>query len=277
MPTIPEQLSALTLRDDFNRTNSTDIGASWTKIPGCIDDGKIEANTWTPESSFATGEDGAYWNAGEIADPAVKAGSLTSAGVGDFLAERWGAIWVAVSSAKRNGYRLRLVSLETNTTGTHEWRLEKLTEGVVELLDSGVIENTVNDTFGLTAANGRVRAWRQFDGEGEWIELADVKDATYNKGYVGVEGRGFGEHRWDAFYSDELEVEEEVNVEVVVPDAGLATASAPAPDVATGAAPSTTNHNVRGLPLPYPNVLANPARLGPPRFTALERKILGLD
>jgi hypothetical protein len=40
--------------------------------------------------------------------------------------------------------------------------------------------------------------------------------------------------------------------------------------------PSTTDHK-RGLPLPHPSILANPARLGPPRFTALDRKTLGLD
>lgn len=55
-----------------------------------------------------------------------------------------------------------------------------------------------------------------------------------------------------------------------------AIASAPTAEVATGPMPSPTDHK-RGLPLPFPSVLANPARLGPPRFTAIDRKTLGVE
>lgn len=60
---------------------------------------------------------------------------------------------------------------------------------------------------------------------------------------------------------------------IVAPKAASATASAPTPSVGVGPAPSRTD-NKRGLPLPFPSILANPARLGPPRFTATERKTL---
>lgn len=53
--------------------------------------------------------------------------------------------------------------------------------------------------------------------------------------------------------------------------------SVAAPAVAAGPSASSSEQGHHGLPLPFPSVLANPARLGPPRFTALERKTLGLD
>lgn len=55
------------------------------------------------------------------------------------------------------------------------------------------------------------------------------------------------------------------------------TFSMPSPEIAVGPSLSATEREAKGLPLPFPSVLANPARLGPPRFTALDRKTLGLD
>ena len=63
--------------------------------------------------------------------------------------------------------------------------------------------------------------------------------------------------------------------QVIEAPAATLTLSAPTPNVAAGALPSPTNER-RGLPLPFPSVLANPSRLGPPRFSAAERKALGL-
>ena len=62
----------------------------------------------------------------------------------------------------------------------------------------------------------------------------------------------------------------------IKPPAATTNASAAAPVVGAGATPSTSDKGHRGLPLPFPSVLANPSRLGPPRFTPLERKTLGV-
>jgi hypothetical protein len=50
----------------------------------------------------------------------------------------------------------------------------------------------------------------------------------------------------------------------------------PPPEVVSGAALSVTENTKHGLPLPFPSVLANPGRLGPPRFNAADRKTLGI-
>jgi hypothetical protein len=50
--------------------------------------------------------------------------------------------------------------------------------------------------------------------------------------------------------------------------------SMPAPEVVAGPNISSTESNKHGLPLPFPSVLANPGRLGPPRFNSAERKTL---
>ena len=52
--------------------------------------------------------------------------------------------------------------------------------------------------------------------------------------------------------------------------------SMPSPEIAVGPSLSATESNKHGLPLPFPSVLANPGRLGPPRFNAADRKTLGI-
>lgn len=288
MPTIPEQLAALTLRDDFNRADEDPMAtASWTKLPWCEKTGKVKSNLWTPTTGFATKEDGAYWNPAEYKNPAVIAGPLAGA----FLAERWIAIWAALNPATHSGYRFRLISLEKVEAGKHEWRIEKVVEGVASTLASGTITGAKEDKFALTVVGGSVTAWRN---EGaEWKEIKAVADATYTEGRVALEGRGFEEHEWDNFYGGELEGAEEPTIKPNPATAtasrpepavannpewgvGSATASMPSSEAANGAMPSATEREHKGLPLPFPSVLANPARLGPPRFNALDRKTLGL-
>lgn len=50
--------------------------------------------------------------------------------------------------------------------------------------------------------------------------------------------------------------------------------SMPLPEAVAGPAQSTTENSKHGLPLPFPSILANPGRLGPPRFNASDRKTL---
>lgn len=58
--------------------------------------------------------------------------------------------------------------------------------------------------------------------------------------------------------------------------AAKVTASAAAPAVELGPGHSSTNERVSGLPLPFPSVVANPARLGPPRLNLQTKRVLGL-
>ena len=66
--------------------------------------------------------------------------------------------------------------------------------------------------------------------------------------------------------------------QVLEPDSALVNVSVPSGvDLVGGPATSSTEREAKGLPLPFPSVLANPGRLGPPRFTSAERKTLRID
>lgn len=54
------------------------------------------------------------------------------------------------------------------------------------------------------------------------------------------------------------------------------TFSMPSSEIAVGPSQSATENSKHGLPLPFPSVLANPGRLGPPRFNSADRKTLGI-
>lgn len=293
MPSIPEQLDALTLRDDFNRADEDPmVQPNWTKLSWCNQTGKVGGaglnECWTPSTGFVTGEDGCYWNPNAFVNPGVIAGPLSGV---NFSVERWVALWAALDVEGHSGYRFRLVSLEKTPEGKHEWLLERVDIGVVTKLASGVITEGRGDEFALTVLEGVVTAWRDI-GAG-WKALEEVADATYTEGHAAIEGRGVEEHSWDNFYAGELEASKSAEVKpppasatasapsptlaiIATPSAASATASLPTTEVAVGPMPSTTD-NKRGLPLPFPSVLANPGRLGPPRFTALDRKTLGVD
>jgi hypothetical protein len=64
---------------------------------------------------------------------------------------------------------------------------------------------------------------------------------------------------------------------VEVGEVASAAASMPNVELVGGAMPSPTEQTRAGLPLPFPSVLANPGRLGPPRFSSADRKTLGIE
>lgn len=292
MKTIPEQLAALTLRDNFNRADENPMAsANWTKLSWAQVTGKIEGNRWAPATSFATKEDGAYWNPVLFGASAAIVENMYV----EKVESRWGAVWVCLNPATQSGYRLKIVHTATSTK--FEWRLEKITAGAESLLKQGFLEGLAElgetkRSFAVTCVEGQVQAWVKVEA-GAWTELGGVADATYSNGRVAIEGRGFGVTRWDAFYAGELETAEgEAGVvkpttasatasrpeptvaQVAAPNAGSSTASMPNPEAAAGAMPSPTNEQRHGLPLPFPSVVPNPGRLGPPRFTSAERKTL---
>lgn len=81
-------------------------------------------------------------------------------------------------------------------------------------------------------------------------------------------------HEWSKVPPAFVKVEAEASVKAV---ACSVTFSMPgAVEVVSGPVPSPTNEK-HGLPLPFPSILANPGRVGPPRFSAADRKTLGLD
>lgn len=297
MATIAEQLEALTLRDNFNRANESPmVSANWTKLSWCKVTGKIDGERWTPATGFTTQEDGAYWSPSAFANPAAIGVDLFK----ENLTERWIALWAALNPGTQSGYRLKVVQTATSTK--LEWRLEEITGGGVALHKSGFIEGVAatgatGHSFAITVLEGEVKAWLSKEGLTAWEELGSVEDVTYTEGHTAVEGRGFGVNCWNAFHAGALKAEGEEEG-VHQPNAATATASVPTPEISApmqpdsalatasipsgvdlvgGAATSATEREAKGLPLPHPSVLANPGRLGPPRFTSAERKTLRID
>lgn len=81
------------------------------------------------------------------------------------------------------------------------------------------------------------------------------------------------EHTWPPVPPPWIEVVAEAQIKAPTM---IVNFSMPSPEVAAGPTPSSTENQRHGLPLPFPSVLANPGRLGPPRFNAADRKTLGI-
>jgi len=150
----------------------------------------------------------------------------------------------------------------------------------------------VGSRIAIVVSGGKVYFFASKEKESAFEQVLEAEDGTYTEGYSGVWGKGVGEFKGINFATGNLELEEEagihkpnsatVNVSVPTPEISAAivsssatvNASVPSVELASGPATSPTNDQRHGLPLPFPSVLANPGRLGPPRFNASDRKTL---
>lgn len=301
MATIAEELAAAAVTDSFLRNeNPLSNGAKWAKPSWCTLIGQCETSTgWKGATTFPTGPDGARWetlieSAGFVY-AIIELNSYSSAQE----PERWWGAWVCSDATKQNGYRVR-VEETTKGSDTHKIILEKLVEGAVTEL--GKVEVAIKPTkkpaVAVVVGGGNVYAFLKTEEAAAWTEQIKKADATYSSGRSGFEGRGNffrGQNfRTGTFVGEGGEEEEGVHQPNAAtatasvptpeisapmqPDSALATASVPSGvDLVGGAATSATEREAKGLPLPFPSVLANPGRLGPPRFTSAERKTLRID
>lgn len=315
MSTIAEELAKLAVIDDFNRTENpllnvkgNPANGTWKLLkPGKLI-GKCEAGKgWTPNSTFSEGADGAYYTpssfaAGGGASYVASLFRLTEL-PGPSTPNRFGGVWVyrdkTTPETKENGYYIRVEYLSgEGATVKLKIKLEKWVEGkvtVLKELETKEGEYKKESRFAIVVGSGKVYAFASKEKASAFIQLLEAEDNTYTEGYSAVYAAGTGTIMMEDFATGVFNTESTPGVikappasaeasaptpkltNVSNPPPATANASAPSPAVATGPTPSATEHEPGGLPLPYPSVLANPARLGPSRFTALERKVLGIE
>lgn len=189
-------LPTLSILDNFNRAAESPLsdGGKWTKLQGVVATGEIKTTSqdWKAKSSFATGEDGAYWNVLEYNSPAL-AYTLTNTLMG--LGERYYTIWVCVTNpttAEISGYRVKFIEPpEGGTTGEKcKILVERCTKNVFTTILT--LENqswSLTSKFGVQVVSGKVIVWKEGLVSG-WAVVGEVADSTYTKGFVGFGGKG---------------------------------------------------------------------------------------
>lgn len=293
--TIAEALAKLGITDTLNRAEDP-LAGEWKLLKPGVLTGKLEAGElgYTPKSTFATGEDDAYWSKTAYAGDVGALLRITKIPV---TGERQIGLWVCRSKATpettQSGYRLRAEWLSGKKI---KFVLEKWVAGVMSELKKVETEAYgVGSRIAIVVSGGRVYFFASKEKESAFEQVLEAEDAAYTEGYSGIWGKGTGEFKGMNFATGNLELEEVVGT--LKPNAATVNLSAPTPEVvvalqlsaatvnvsvptvefAAGPALSSTESEHKGLPLPFPTVVPNPQRLGPPRFTALERKTLGLD
>lgn len=298
--TIAEALAKLKVTDDFNR-NENPIAGAWKLLKPGKSPGKTEAGEeagYTPVSTFVTGEDEAYWSTTSYVIGSDAVAALARITKIPVTGERQIGLWILRDKTKpeteESGYRLKAEWISGKKI---KFVLEKWVKGAITELKKVESEAYgVGSRIAIVASGGKVFFFASKEKESAFEEVASAEDATYTEGYSGVYGKGTGEFKIRNFATGNLELEETAGVHK--PNSATATASSPSPEItaplepkaatatasspsggelAGGPALSSTEHEIKGLPLPFPTVVPNPQRLGPPRFTALERKTLGLD
>lgn len=298
MATIAEKLATLAITDTFNR-NENPIAGEWKLLKPGKQKGKAEAGElgYTPISLFTEGEDEAYWSKTSYAVGADAVAALARITKIPTTSERQIGLWILRDKTKpeteESGYRLKAEWISGKKI---KFVLEKWVKGAITELKKVESEAYgVGSRIAIVASGGKVYFFASKEKESAFEEVASAEDATYTEGYSGVYGKGTGEFKILNFATGNLELEEAAGV--IKPNPATATASRPEPaiamnpewgvatatasmaggsEVASGAMPSPTDHK-RGLPLPFPSILANPGRVGPSRFSASDRKTLGLD
>lgn len=301
MATIAEKLAELAITDALERSE-VPLGGEWKLLKPGVSTGEVRAGGkteggYTPKSTFVTGEDDAYWSKTVFAAGSSKhVAALAQITRLPTTTERQIGVWILRSKetpeTTQSGYRLRVEFLGGKKL---KFVLEKWVAGAMTELKKVESEAYgVGSRVAIVSNGATVYLFASKEEKSAFEELASIADATYAEGYSGIWGKGTGEFRAFNFATGVFELEETAGVlrpnaatvnlsaptpEVVValqPAAATVNVSVPGVELAGGPASSSTESEHKGLPLPFPSVLANPSRLGPPRFTALERKTLGL-
>lgn len=304
MATIAEQLDAMAVTDSLKAGS---IPASFTALPWATDGGTWSlTDGWRAQgfSSAATAgsRSGAYYNTATVTGGAavviVKYNKLSP---GNLINERQFATWLfSEAGVKASGYQL--VAYQTTasepTDKIFDFKLRKWVAGAETLLvEVKEVTLEVGGEIALVRSEGKVSIWVKKSATSEWtLQGAEIADGAFTEGRSGFDANGSNPNLTD-FRTGTLEEEEEEEG-VHKPGAATATASVPTPEISApmqpdsalatasvpsgvdlvgGAATSATEREAKGLPLPHPSVLANPGRLGPPRFTSAERKTLRID
>lgn len=199
MPTIAEQLAVATVTDDLNRAENP-LGVPWIKMNPAVSSGKCQTTVgqigYTPVSTFAAGEDAAYWSTSPFSTAGEKFiyGIFTISRIGGN--ERQTGVWLCRDEAEpvetQSGYLLRL----ERKAGANEikFTIERWVAGAGEVIkELTTTEFIAGAKIALVVGGGKVYLFAAATEGGTFEEKMQVASATHTKGYSGVRAKGTGE------------------------------------------------------------------------------------
>lgn len=196
---IPANLAAASVTDSMIRTENP-LAGNWTKMNPGVTAGKCQttagAEGYTPATSFAGGEDDAFWAVKAFATSATTYAyarfNITRIG----STERQTGVWLCRDETKptetQNGYLLR--AERTAVANQTKWTIEKWTAGVPSVLGEVTTTDYIaGGQVALVVGNGKLSMWGRKSELEEFTERISVSDSTYTKGYGGLRAKGTGE------------------------------------------------------------------------------------
>ncbi len=193
---IPPALASLTTLDAFSTVeNPLSGGGRWSRLAWASNTGRVAgrgtSGGWTAASIFPV-VSGAYWNPATFADAGRGVAVAGTLSIGSEFAERWFSLWLDMSApgSTQSGYELRFTYVgEEEGEDLYDVTLSKWVSGTRTLLTSRS-EYTLptQSSFALVDKGGTVYAW--IDQGSGYRQLLSASDATYERGYVGIEGAG---------------------------------------------------------------------------------------
>jgi hypothetical protein len=166
-------------------------GGRWTQLAWASHRGQVAGSGtsggWGPVEAFPTVH-GAYWNPTTFADTGSGVAVAATLSVSPSSAERWFSLWLDAPepAIAQSGYELRF----TNTTANvYDVTLSKWVSGIRTVLAT-VRSSTLapQSSFALVDTGATVSVWTD-TGTG-YRQLLTATDATFSRGYVGIEGAG---------------------------------------------------------------------------------------
>ena len=187
------KLGSLPIVEAFaTEENPLSGGGRWTQNSFAATPGRVAGSGtsggWGPGSSFPTAN-GAFWNAARYADEGSGAAVAGTLSAGPSSNERWFSLWLDLVEPERaqNGYELRFT--QTATANTYNVTLSKWVSGArTTLATASGYAFAPQSSFALVDKGGTVSAW--VDTGSGFAQLLSASDATFSRGYAGIEGAG---------------------------------------------------------------------------------------
>ena len=193
---IATALAGLTQLDAFGTAqNPLSGGGRWSRLAWASNTGLVAGSGtsggWAPSNGYPV-VSGAYWNPTSFADAGRGVAVAGTLSVGAEIANRWFSVWLdmAEPGSTQSGYELRFTySGEEEEEDLYNVTLTKWASGTRTVL-ARASEYTLapQSSFALVDKGGTVYAWIN-TGSG-YRQLLSARDATYSRGYAGIEGAG---------------------------------------------------------------------------------------
>ncbi len=166
-------------------------GGAWTKLSSAAHAGQVagsgQTGGWGPYNAFPTAH-GAYWNQATYGDDGDGVAVAATLSVSPSATDRYFSLWLDMPEPDRaqTGYEARFTN--TATTNVYTVTLSKWQAGVRTVLARTGFTLPPQSSFALRDRGGTVSIWTDV-GTG-YSQLLSADDASYDRGYVGIEGAG---------------------------------------------------------------------------------------